>query len=182
MRSHIDFDAALWFVVAFIATAFGILPLLALPMALGVGRVGDVGFLAVQGALSVIVYSVTAALLVRARPWRRLVDLVLTLYLLALLGAVLMGMVRFVANPVALLPIAKEVIPAATFGLVQVTSFAPLRLAFPDVAQYLGLAVGFAVERWWLRRAGKPVGADARPVIEPWPLRKPPPPDTPAKS
>jgi hypothetical protein len=182
MRPHLDLDAALWFVVAFIATAFGILPLLALPMALGAGRVGDSGFLVVQGALSIVAYAATTALLVRARPWRRLIDLVLTLFLLSLIGAALMGLVRFVANPKALLLIAKEVVPAATFGLFQVESFVPLRLGPPDVAQYAGLALGFAIERWLLRRAGKPVGSEARPVIKPWPLREPPPPETSAPS
>jgi hypothetical protein len=172
MRQHIDFDAALWFVVSFIATAFGILPLLALPMAVGVGPIGDRGFLVAQGVLAIAVYAVAAALLVRARPWRSLLDLVLTLYLLTLLGALLMGLVRFVAAPTALLQIAKEVIPAATFGLVQVEAFAPLKLGYPDVAQYLGLAIGFALERWLLRRAGKAVGSEARPAVQPWPLRK----------
>jgi hypothetical protein len=171
MRKHIDFDAALWFVVAFIATAFGILPLLALPMALGVGRMGDRGLLVAQGVLAVVVYATAAALLLRARPWRSLLDMVLTLYLLTLLGALLMGLARFVAAPSAGLAIAKEVIPAATFGLVQVETFAPLKLGFPDIAQYVGLAVGFILERWLLRRAGKPVGSEARPIVTPWPLR-----------
>ena len=87
-----------------------------------------------------------------------------------------MALVRFVATPGALLSIVKDVIPSLTFGLVQVESFAPLKLGFPDVAQYLGVAIGFAVERLILRRAGKPVGAEAAPVIKPWPLRSAPPP------
>ena len=182
MRPHIDLDAAGWFVIAFIATAFGILPVLALPMALGFGRMGDVAFLVAQGLLSVVVYAAAAALLVRARPWRRLLDLIVTLYLLSLLGALLMGLVQFVANPVAVLPIAKQLIPAATFGLVQPDSLAPLKLGFPDAAQYVGLALGFGVERWLLRRAGKPVGLEARPVIDPWPLRKSTPSETSAPS
>jgi hypothetical protein len=172
MRPHIDLDAAGWFVMAFIASAFGILPLLALPMLLGIGRISSEGFLVAQGLLALVVYGVAGALLVRARPWRRLIDLVWTLFLLTLAAALLMAVVRFVAAPGAVLLVAKEVIPAATFGLVQVQSFAPLKLGSPDPAQYVGLAIGLGVERWLLRRAGKPVGAEARPLIEPWPLKE----------
>ncbi len=55
---------------------------------------------------------------------------------------------RFFAAPGALAPVAEELIPALTFGLVQVESFAPLKLGVPD-SRSLRRAwrSGFAVER-----------------------------------
>ena len=49
MRPQIDLDAGGWFIVAFIATAFGILPVLTVPLILGTGPIGDVAFLVAQG-------------------------------------------------------------------------------------------------------------------------------------
>jgi hypothetical protein len=172
MRLHIDLDAASWFILAFIVVSFGILPVLVAPLLLGVGPIGDTAFLISRGALTLVVYSVAASLLVRARPWRRLVDLILALFLLSLLGAVLMAMIRFVADPGSWRPILLEVIPATTFGIVQFRSLEPLRLGAPDIAKYVGVAIGLGVERWLLRRSGKPVGAQATPQIQPWPLPK----------
>ncbi len=169
-RPRFDLDAGVWFVVAFVATAFGILPLLAVPMLLGVGRMSDSAYLVADAGLKLVVYGVAAALLVRARPWRRLVDLVATMWVLFVGAAVLMSVVYFLASPGSMASIVRDVASALTFGLVQLESVDPLKLGIPDVAPYVGLALGFWIETARLRRAGRPVGEDARPRVELWDL------------
>jgi hypothetical protein len=171
MRPRIDLDAGAWFVMAWIAVAFGTLPVLTLPLLLGTGPFTGPAFLVAQGLWTAVVYAVAGALLVRARPWRRLLDLVVTLFLLTVSAAALMGILRFIVTPGLWWPVADAVVPAATFGLVQIESFVPLKLGTPDVWQYVGLALGFYLGRLALTRAGRPVGAAAAPRITPWPLK-----------
>ncbi len=174
MRFDIDFDAAGWFIVAFIASAFGLLLVLPLGLLINGGPLGDTAYFVMQAGLTVAIYGTAAALLVRARPWRSLLELVIALYLLSLLAALGLALVRFVASPGAWGQLAKDLVPALTFGLVQIDSLAPLRFGPPDPSPYVGVAVGFGLMRWWLVRTGKAVGEAARPSIHPWPVKRTP--------
>lgn len=170
MRLQIDLDAAGWFVVSFIASAFGLLAVLSVGLAVNHGPLGNFAYLLTQGLMSIAIYGTTAALLVRARPWRTLVSLIVTLFLLSVIAAVGLALLRFIAAPGAWSQLVEDIAPAATFGLLQVDSLAPFKLGPPDPSPYLGVVLGFLLARWQLRRAGKTVGDAARPRIQPWPL------------
>jgi hypothetical protein len=168
-----DADAALWFAVALLATAFATIPVLSVGLAILGHPLDGALYIGVTGGLVTLVFGVTTAVLVRNRPWRTYADIVWTLYVLQLAAASLLAVGQFVRAPANAGLVARGLIAPLTFGVVQIDSFAPLQVAFPDAWPLVGTLLGLLVGRWLLTRRGRAVGEAARIVVEPMRLPRP---------
>ncbi len=172
-RFRFDADAALWFAVALLVSAFATLPVLAI----GLGILGHAldghAYIGATGATIVLAFAVATGLLVRARPWRNYRDTLLTLYIVQAGAAVLLAVGQFLRAPARIDIVAGQLLAPLTFGIVQIDSFSPLALAFPDAWPLVGTVLGAAVGRWLLTARGRPVGEPARSRVEPMRLPRP---------
>jgi hypothetical protein len=170
---HFDADAGLWFAVALLVTAFATIPALTVGLGLTGQPLDGALYIGVTGGLAALVFGTTAALLVRARPWRTYRDTLWTLYLLQLVAATLLALGQFVRAPMNAGMVARGLLAPLTFGVVQIDSFSPLQVAFPDAWPLVGALLGLLVGRWLLTRRGRAVGEAARVVVEPMRLPRP---------
>jgi hypothetical protein len=162
-----DTDAAIWFAVAYVAAAFGLLPVMLAALAATGGPLGTWGYLAANAGVLIVAYGVTTALLVHTHPVRRLRDLLVTLYLLGLGFALAAAVLQFIGAPSAVGTVIGTLAAPLTFGAVQIVSLAPLKLAEPDVGAVLGVMVGFVLGRVYLRIRGRKSGAAADTAVTP---------------
>ncbi|HEY5467543.1 MAG TPA: hypothetical protein VIK85_00370 [Coriobacteriia bacterium] len=170
---HFDADAALWFAVALLVTAFATIPVLSVGLAIAGQPLDGAFYIGVTGGLAALVFGVTTAVLVRNRPWRTFGDTLWTLYVLQLVAATLLAVGQFVRAPMSGVLIARGLLAPLTFGVVQIDSFSPLQVAFPDAWPLVGTLVGLVAGRWLLTRRGRAVGEAARVVVEPMRLPRP---------
>lgn len=167
---RIDYDAALWFAVAYFAAAFGILPVLLAGLALtGAARL-DVYVYANAGVVT-LAFAIAAGLLTRQRPERRFRDMVLTLWVLGLAASAALAVLQFVGAPRAALGALLTLAAPLTLGFVQLDSVAPVTLGPPDPWALVGVLVGLAVARLVLRARGRKVGEAAEHGVTPMRLR-----------
>jgi hypothetical protein len=172
-RFRFDADAALWFAVALVATAFATIPMLSIALALLGHPIDDVSYIAATGALTSTAFAVTAGLLVVVRPWRTYRDTLLTLYVLQLGAAGLLAIGQFVRSPGNVLLVVRQILPPLSFGFLQIDSFSPLEVAFPEAWPLVGTFLGLLVARRMLASQGRAVGEAARVTVEPMRLPKP---------
>jgi len=170
---HFDADAALWFAVALLVTAFATIPVLSVGLAIVGQPLDGALYIAVTGGLVVLVFGVTTGVLVRNRPWRTVPGTLWTLYVLQLVASGLLAVGQFVRAPASVGLVARGLLAPLTFGIVQIDSFSPLQVAFPDAWPLVGTLLGLAVGRWLLTRRGREVGEAARVVVEPMRLPRP---------
>ena len=162
-----DGDAAVWFAVAYMAAAFGLLPVMLTALAATGGPLGTWGYIAANAGILITAYGVTTALLVRARPARRLLALVFTFYLLGIGFSLAAAVLQFIGAPGSPTIVIGTLVAPLTFGAVQIVGFAPLKLAEPDIGALLGVLVGFALGRAYLRIRGRKSGAAADTAVTP---------------
>lgn len=170
LLARIDLDAAFWFAVALVASAFGMLPVLAAGLALLHHPLDGAAYVLVTGGVTGLAFGVVAALLVRARPWRRFGDLVLTLYVLNLAGGLLLALGQLIRTPGLPALIVGPLLAPLSFGAIQIVTLSPLRLDVPDMWPLIGFVAGFWLMRWRFAAHGWPTGDAARVELRPWPL------------
>ena len=168
---HFDMDAAIWFAVAFMAAAFGILPVMLAVLAATGSPLGVVGYAAVNAGVQLAAFGVAATLLVRAAPARRFRDMLFTFYLLYLGAASVMAVLQFIRSPLGLPMVLASLLAPLTLGAVQVVGLSPLSFAEPDVWAAAGVGLGFLAGRLYLRARGRASGAEAK--VEVTPMRLP---------
>jgi hypothetical protein len=173
-----DTDAALWFAVAYMGAAFGILPVMLAGLAATGAPLSPLGYIAANAGVQIVAFGTAAALLVRAQPVRRLRDLVFTFYLLYIGAASAMAVLNVIRAPLALPMILAALLAPLTLGAVQVVSLSPLRFADPDVWATVGVCVGFLVGRGYLRLRGRASGSAAAHNVTPMRLPSAEPRDT----
>lgn len=172
-RPRFDGDAAIWFAVAYMAAAFGLLPVMVTALAATGGPLGSVGYMAANAGVLIAAYGVTTALLVRAHSSRRLLDLVFTFWALGIGFSVAAALLQFIGAPAAPTTVIGTLLASLTFGAVQIIGFAPLKLAEPDVGALLGVLLGFVAGRAYLRIRGRKSGAAADTAVTPMRLPSP---------
>lgn len=166
-RPRFDTDAAIWFAVAYMAAAFGLLPVMMGILATTGRGLDKWGYLAANAGVLVTAYAVTTALLVRAHPARRFGDVVATFYVLQSGVAFALAVLQFIGAPRTVLTVLASLLAPLTFGAVQITAVTPLALAEPDVGAIVGVCAGFLIGRTVLRASGRPVGIQAEAVVTP---------------
>lgn len=171
-RLRFDADAALWFAVALLITAFATIPVLTVGLGVTGQALDGAAYIAVTGGLAALVFGVTTLVLVRNRPWRTFRDTLLTLYVLQLVAASLLALGQFIRTPANVGLVARGLLAPLTFGIVQIDSFSPFEVAFPDAWPLVGTVLGLVIGRWLLTRRGRPVGESARVIVEPMRLPK----------
>jgi len=172
-RPRFDGDAAIWFAVAYMAAAFGLLPVMMAALAATGGPLSTLGYIAANGGVLIAAYGVTTALLVRAHPARRLSDLVFTFYVLGIGISVAVAVLQFIGAPAAPTTVIGTLVAPLTFGALQIISLTPLKLASPDIGAALGVVIGFAAGRAYLRIRGRKSGAAADTAVTPMRLPSP---------
>jgi hypothetical protein len=168
-----DGDAAIWFAVAYMAAAFGLLPVMVTALAATGSPLGTWGYIAANAGVLIAAYGVTTALLVRGNSSRRLADLVFTFWLLGIGFSVAAAMLQFIGAPGSPTTVIGTIVAPFTFGAVQITGFAPLRLAEPDLGALVGVLVGFGAGRAYLRIRGRKSGSAADTAVTPMRLPSP---------
>ncbi len=171
---RVDWDAAFWFAVAFLAAAFALPPvLLAAVVALDSGLGASLPYNVVNAGVQMLVFALTAGLLVIAKPARRFIHVVAGFYVLWLGAVAALGVLQLIQKPNEWIKVGATLATPLTLGAVQIVGLAPLKLGAPDLWAILGVCLGFAAGRLYLRLRNRPAGGAADALVIPMRLPSP---------